>query len=213
MPRAALADLQSLRMLLAYDGGPWVVLGGAAVSGLRVTVRAQTLAHVSADWAAAARSQEDTDPAWASSLESFDRLAASSATVEVDGEEVGSGIEFSVLFSAEREAARYGRGGEASALPQSAPGQVKGTVVQYFEGGAGLPEAVRSGSEFSLSLVLKDAAGAPRVEVSLPRCVAEGGQPDPVGAEDVTQSVAFRCLQDREAAAGEFPTLAISTED
>lgn len=191
--RSAPPHNASFDLHAAFDGGPWQTYSDVVLKALRLTVRGQSIAHVSADWTSPAMVESQTDPGWTFEEVPAAPITGSKSTVTVNEESV-EGIEFTLAITLPRAYSRMNRSGVAGRATGQGPTIVSGNLVQYF-GTPNLPALVRGQTEFSIGATIGDGA---RLEVNLPRVMPASGQARPTGDEDVTASIAFRALSDAD---------------
>lgn len=212
----------SVRLLGAFEDGPWFTLSGVVVTTLRLTVRARQVVRMAIDWVASGVENTSVNPAWDIVEESLDvmspvsgddgaihgedggiyygssvgvqPLVAGEGQVLLDDVPMTESVELSLEIEAQREARNLSRLGAANRMVRSGPVVVGGNLVEYFVGND-LPEKVRDGSEFSLSCALAEGS-VDRFVVALPRVVAQNGQPSIRGDTDIVGSVPFKALSD-----------------
>jgi hypothetical protein len=211
MPRVDEEELESVRLLVELENGPWVELRGLAVTQFRITSRAFMVSHVSLDWLAAAMVEIGSDPGWNTISEPVSPCGRGADTIiEVDGLETPTGIEASVSFRHERALARTSRAGIATGWRRTGTGMVQGSLIEYSGDVSNLPAKVRSGDEFALRVSVANGA-EDMVSTDLPRVVAMTGQPQLLRQDDVTQSIGWRAIHDDDPS--NDPMLAILVHD
>ncbi len=102
-----------------------------------------------------------------------------------------------------------GRDGIASRVKRSSLTTISGSLNEYFGNAADIPEAVLSGSEFSLAGSLTDDDGR-TVEFDFPRVAPQSGMPGLAGRADVMTQVPFKVLSDQSLDEAAEPTIAIT---
>lgn len=207
MARVEELELPSVKLLVAFEDGPWLTFSGVMITMLRFTVRALQVVRLSVDWVAASKVETDVNPGWTIVRTECETLVGFRAVAEIDETAVETLIELGLTIEVPLELRNLTTVGVAGMFAKNGPATVGGNLVDYL-GGSDLPAKVRSGVEFDLGCVLSDGT-IDRLAMELPRTVAQSGQPAIKGDSDVTTPVPYKVLLDAAADPNDEPLLTL----